>query len=554
MKHTRWYSALLSLILLLGMWACSPKAACDDEACGTLVVVTTAEADVLLPPATRSDIGVGLTDLIFTKLADLGPELNTVGDEGFTPLLANDWVFEDSLTIAFKIHPDAEWHDGAPVTATDVTFTFEVYRDSAINSSARQRLGRIASVTARDERTAIFRFTEVYAEQFFDAVYHMRILPRHILESVPMDQLATHAFGREPVGAGPYRFVRWDTGELVELEADSAFFLGRPGVKRLIWRFTADPNAAITHLVAGEADVMGSLGGPTNVDRVTATEHLRAVPYPVPVYMFVGFNLRDPKNAGRPHPLFADREVRRAVSMAVDRAALVRAVLGEYGNVPVGPATRPLWIWDDGIEQLPFDTAAARRELASLGWQDSDQNGVLDRQGRAFTFELLVPVSSGLRRQAAVIVKEQLARVGIDMKIHELEFNTFFARSSSGQFDAHFGAWGQDPSPASIADTWTTAAVGNLNFGSYSNREVDGLIREAMRAPNPAQAKARWHEALSTLNADPPAIWLLEPVAVAGVHQRFEDVSIRTDQWAADLWTWRVARGRMIERDLLARQ
>ncbi len=547
--------AALCALLVLGPWACSPEqAACEGDGCGTIVVVTTAEADILLPPATHTDVGVGLTDLIFAKLADLGSELNTVGDRGFVPVLATGWNYEDSLTIAFRLHPDARWHDGTPVTAHDVAFTFDVYRDTLVNAPAGPRIAHVASVTARDPQTAVFRFERAYPEQFFDAVYHMRILPRHLLESAPRGELATHAFGRQPIGAGPYRFVRWQSGELVELAADPEFFMGRPGIKRVIWRFTPDPNTALTQLVAGDADVMHALGGPPNIERVANAEHLRPVPYPVPVYMFIGFNFRDAENRDQPHPLFSNHQLRRAVSMAVDRETLVRALMGDYGNVPVGPVTRPIWVWDQDIRQLPFDSAGARQLLAELGWTDSNNDGILDREGRPLAFELLVPSSSGLRRQAAVIMQDQLKRVGIDMTITELEFNTFFARSAAGQFDAHFGAWGQDPSPSSIEDIWSTAGIDGQNFGRYSNPEVDRLIHSAVTAQDLEEARRLWQEAISVMNADAPAIWLIEPVAVAGVHDRFEGVSIRTDQWAANLWTWKVASDRMIARDLLARR
>lgn len=544
---------LLGVTTTLGLLGCRPELACENQGCGTVVVVTTAESDVLLPPATHTDVGIGIADLIFAKLADLGPELNTVGDDGFIPVLAESWQFEDPLTLQFSLNQLARWHDGQPVTAHDVAFTFAVYRDSLVNAPARARLARISSVTARDASTAVFTFDRSYPEQFFDAVYHMRILPAHKLGTVPRDQLATHPFGREPVGAGPYRFVSWTSGEAVELAADTSFFLGKPGIQRVIWRFTPDPNTAITQLVAGDADIMNSLGGPPNVERVAKTAHVKPVSYPVPVYMFLGFNFQDPKDDGRPHPLFANREVRQAITMAIDREALVRATLGEYGEVPVGPVTRPLWIWSEDIEQLPFDPNRARQLLAQLGWADTDGDGVLDKGGKRLAFELMVPTSSGLRRQAAVIVQDQLKKAGIEMTIAELEFNTFFSRSASGHFDAHFGAWGQNPSPASIEDTWTTAGIGNQNFGRYSNPEVDHLIREAITAPDKELARVRWRDALSTMNLDAPAVWLLAPVAVAGVHERLENVKIRTDQWAAGLWKWRVAPNRMIERDLLTR-
>ncbi len=540
---------LLVTPLLAGFWACEPQSGCAGTRCGTAVIVTSAEADALLPVILRTDVGVGLGDLIFAKLADVGPELNTVGDSGFVPGLARAWHFEDSVTLTFSLHGEARWHDGVPVTSDDVVFTFELYRDTLVNSPARPRLRAIASVTAEDPNTVTFRFHHRYPEQFFDAVYHMRILPRHLLDSVPRARLASHPFGRQPVGCGPYRFVRWNAGEFVELVADSAFFLGQPGLRRLIWRFAATPSGALTQLIAGEADILHAIAGRESLRRASEANHVRLVEYPLAVYAFIGFNLRDPRNADRPHALFGDRALRRALTMAVNRDAVVRALLGDYGEVPVGPVGRALGIWSDEVTQIPFDSVRAKRMLAELGWRDGDGDGVLDRHGTPLAFELLVPSSSALRRRAAVIVQDQLKRLGVSVKIQELEFNTFMSRAAAHRFDAHFGTWAQDPSPGSIEETWTSDGISQFNFGYYSHPHVDRLVRDALRTSDMATARVKWHAAISEINADAPAIWMYAPVGVAGVHERFENVSIRPDQWTTTLWTWRVPQTRLIDRD-----
>src|SRR5438105_2997323 len=158
----------------------------------TAIIVTTADADVLLPPVVQTIVGAAVSDQIFLKLADIGLGLNTVGDSGFVPRLARSWKFEDPLTLAFTLDPRARWQDGVPVTAADVAFTFDVYRDTLVPAHARPLLDRIASVTARDERTAVFRFRHAYAEQFYDATHQMRILPRHLLDTIPRARLASH--------------------------------------------------------------------------------------------------------------------------------------------------------------------------------------------------------------------------------------------------------------------------------------------------------------------------------------------------------------------------
>lgn len=531
-------SGVLAVVVASG---CGREPSCASAACGTAVIVTSAAADALFPPLSASDVSVGLGDLIFAKLADVGPSLNTVGDSGFVPVLARAWRFEDSLTLSLTLRAEARWHDGAPVTAEDVAFTFDVYRDSLVDSPTRPRLAEIASVTARDPHTVIIRFRRAYPEAFFDAVYHMRILPRHLLDSIPRARLASHPFGRSPIGSGPYRFVRWKPDEFIELAADTSFFLGRPGIPRLIWRFAGDPFTAVTQLVAGDADIMNALGGPESVRRVATASQVRLVEYPLTVYGFVAFNLKDPRAPDRPHPLFADRELRRALSMAVDREALVRAVLGEYGRVPVGPVSRAQWISSDDVEQIPFDTGAARRALTELGWRDSNGDGVVDRSGRPLAFDLLVPSTSSVRQRAAVILQEQLRRVGVSVTLRELEFNVFMTRAAAGRFDAYFGMWAQDPSPTSILETWTAAGLGHFNFGRYVSPAFDSLAHAAVGAGDAATARARWRAALAQINGDAPALWLFAPTGVAGINRRFANVSIRPDQWTASLWTWRIA-------------
>lgn len=538
--------ALAPAALLAGGCA---EPSCTGEWCGTAVVGVSGEAGSLFPPSIDTQIEAGLVDVIFAKLADIGPALNTIGDSGFVPVLASSWAFTDPTTLRFTLDPDARWHDGRRVTGDDVVFTFDVYRDTLVAAVAAPRLQRIASVTAPDSATVVFQFTEPYGEQFFDAVYHMRILPKHLLDTVPRDRLAAHPFGRQPVGAGPYRFVRWRAAEFIELEADSIHFRGRPGIPRLIWRFSPDFNALITQLVAGEVDILEYLGSPANIDRVERAPNARVVPYALPMYGYIAFNFRHPEDPTRPHPLFGDRELRRALAMAVDREAAIRAVLGESGQPAVGPLSTAFAIYSDTLHPPPFDSAEARRRLTALGWRDRDGNGVLERDGRPFSFTLLVPATSAVRVRMAEVIQAQLRRLGVHMTITTLDMEATSARAASGQFDAFFNAYGGDPSPVSIAEVWTRAAIGGYNYGRYVNPDVERLAARAMVASDLETAEPLWHAVVSRINADAPAIFMYELTAPAGVHTRFENVTFRPDQWTTMLWTWRIAPERMIDRD-----
>src|SRR6266511_3610563 len=535
-------------VLLVALASCERRGGCTGDYCGALVFAAAGEPDILLPPVTQQAYARDVLEQIFLKLADLGPSGNTVGDEDFQPLLAERWEWDGPLTLVFHVDPRARWQDGQPVNAADVVFTFDIYTDSLVNSPYRSSLRSIGAVTARDSLTAVFRFRTRYPEMFYDAVYHMRMLPAHLLRTVPRDQWRSAGFGRAPVGSGPYRFVSWKAGQSIELAADSTSFLGRPHIRRLIWRFTPDLQVAVTPPVAGDADAVDVLGPPDNVTRAKGAPDLVTYPYRGAVYGFLGFNLAAGGDTNKPHPLFGDRELRRALAMVVDRQALLKNVWGDLAQGPPGPLAWIWSIWDPATRELPYDTAQGRRLLTRLGWRDSDGDGILERDGQPLAFRILVPTTSGLRRQYARLLQQQFRAAGADVQLDEVEFGVFDERTQAGRFDAALITRTVDPTPSSsIAQVWSSA--GRSNAGHYANPVFDRLVDEARAATGRDEAKRQWRRALETLNQDAPAVFLFAPDNVAAVHRRVAGVTIRPDSYCALVRLWRIPADQLTVRD-----
>jgi len=498
-----------------------------------MVIATTGDADVLLPPVTTVTTGINVSDLIFCRLAELKAGLNTVDDSGYRPVLARSWTHPDSLTIVFHLDPRARWQDGVPVRAADVVYTFGVYRDTVVNSPLAPFLEPIGTVTALDTLTVAFHFTHWYPEQLYDATYQMRILPRHLLDTIPDARLASAPFGRAPVGDGPYRFVRWEAGSAITLAADSGWFLGRPGIGRLVWRVTPDLATAVSELLGGEADAMEVIPAPGQLARVEASRGVRLVAYPSPFYAGIVFNQR--------RPLLASRDLRRALAMGLDRATIVRSVFGRYADVAVGATSPMQWIYSDSIRQLPYDTAAAARALDRMGWRAAAPGAVRRRNGAPLRFTLLVPTSSQVRQRAAVIAQDEWRRLGVDVRIEPLEFTVMERRTARGDFDAAFESRTIDPSPASLLQWWSPGSAGNI--GAYDDPAFQTLTAAAMRQPTRAGAAPLWRRALEQLNADAPAVFLFSPRNEAAFSDRVDDVTIRPDSWLATVTTWRLRPG-----------
>ena len=521
---------------------------------GTVVIAVPTDVDILLPPLVVSLEGKKASDMLFDHLAEIGPKLNTVGDEGFEPQLAERWTWAaDSMSIAFHLNPKARWHDGRPVRAEDVKFTHATYAAPETGSPHAQSVADIDSVSVRDSLTAVVWFKRRSPEQFFTAVYHMHILPAHLLAGVPRTELKSSPFARQPVGSGRFRFARWVPGERLELVADTAHYRGRAKLDRVVWSVAPDFTAASSKLFAGEADFFEVMR-PEMMPQLARNASLKAVPYPALQIGFLLFNERDPKANARPNVMFADRNVRRALTMSLDRKLMLRTVLDSLGYVGLGPFTRTQASADETIPQLPFDLARARATLDSAGWRDANGDGVREKGGRPLEFTIMVPSSSKNRVRYAVLIQDQLKQVGARVHIEEMDFNAFNEHLRRRDFDAVVDGRALDPSPGVVRESWTRAAVrakDGANYGSYESAAFDAALDSAVVAAEPARSRAHFRRAYETINEDAPAVWLYELRQVAGAHKRLNITGVRADAWWAGIADWTIPADQRIERDRL---
>jgi peptide/nickel transport system substrate-binding protein len=520
------------MLLLL---ACREKPPCVN--CDTVVVSATGEPSSLLPPLVGETVGRDISDQVFERLADLKPGKAPLDSTGYEPRLAKSWERVDSLTLRFHLRTGARWHDGRPVTANDVVFSFDAYADSTLETAAGEQLRGSLHAEAADSSTVLVRFSRSYPEQLLDATWHVRIIPAHIWAEIQRAEWINDSSLAHLVGSGPYRITRWEHGQALTLEADSAQS-PLPAIRRLVWRFAPDPDAALNAVLSHEADLMETVGSPDRVARVEGDTSLSAVRYPSAAYGFVGYRERL-GDSGSGGEVLQDRAVRRALNMAVDRTAIAKAIFGPDSKAPPGPMSQLLWIWDDGIRTLPFDTAAAGRELDSAGWVRGSE-GNRRKAGRPLRFEILVPATSVTRKNAAVALQEAWRQVGAQVSVAAVEFPVFQKRLAEGKFDAYIGAYLDEPSPRGLADQWTTAGIGVLNYGGYRSAGFDSLFGQALAVRSLPEARTAWREAMDRINDDAPALFLYAPTNVAAVSHRLEGVAIDPYSWVSGIRNWRL--------------
>ncbi|MDQ6925069.1 MAG: ABC transporter substrate-binding protein [Candidatus Eremiobacteraeota bacterium] len=518
---------------------------------GTVIVATAADPGALLPPLATSTQASAVVDQVFDRLADLGDSLNTIGDRGFRPRLSDRWTWaKDSLSVSFHLAPAARWHDGTPVRARDVAFSFALYTDPVTASPLAPLLSNVDSVTATDSLTVTFWYKRRFPTQFFDVTYNLYVLPEHLLARTPRDRLIESPFARHPIGSGRFRFVSWTPNQRLEIAADANNYRGRPRLDRVVWSVAPDFGTATIQLLAGDADFIESLRA-ESFGQTARLRTVRLVPYPSLDYGFLQFNLHAVDGSPRPHRLFADRALRRALTMAVDRERIVRNVFDSLAYVAIGPVPRALFSDWRQIRQLPYNVVAARALLDTLGWQ-MGADGMRVRGGVPLAFTVLVPTSSAVRQRLAVLLQEQLRLVGARVTIQPLDFGAFGEHQRTHTFDAVIGGWHTDPSPVSIRQTWGSVGArlpGGSNFGSYESAAFDAQVDSALFTSDPARARPHWLRAYQIIVDDAPAIWLFEPRLVAGVHRRLHVVGLRADGWWTYLADWFIPARERIGRD-----
>jgi peptide/nickel transport system substrate-binding protein len=534
-------TAVIAALVGFSAWHPAGGQSRADER-SSIVIVTGLQATLPIPTLMEGAAGnvanMEIADQLFLRLAGLGPTLLTAGDRNFVPLLASSWSRRDSVTLVFDLDPRARWQDGVPVTARDVVFTMERARNRSVAPRLAELLKYITAVTAEGERRVVFRFSHPYAEQLYDATFHVAPIPAHLLDTIPPDALSRSAFAAQPVGNGPYRWIRAVPGQFIELRRNDDFFLGKPKIERVIVQAAADPDARVNLMLSGQADAMDNIPPPQdNIRRIAAEPSLRLIPVPSPTIGYLLFNQRDRRDRQRPHPILGDIRVRRAIGLALDRPLLVQVVFGSYGEVPYGPASPILWIRHGAPRPERQDLIEARRLLAAAGWRDTDSDGTLDREGRPLTLTLSLPNTSAIRKQMSVLIQEQLRGIGIGLELRQYEFPVWNERRTAGDFDLDFAALSQDPSPTGLSQSWT--CNGGNNVARYCDPRVDSLIEQAVLGRgDPAQ---HWHAVLRQIEADAPAVFLYAPTYVYAVSRRFRNVSLSpVSSWLL-LREWSVA-------------
>lgn len=455
---------------------------------------------------------------------------------GYEPYLAQSWEMTGDTGVVFHLRHDVHWQDGPPTTAYDVAFTYERAKDPATAFPNGEYFEYWQGVQVLDSFTVRFRF-KPHAEPLAGLPF-TPIVPKHLLDTIPPGRLRQAAFNMAPVGNGPFRYASHRGNDRWVFEANPDFpqaLGGRPYLDRFVWRVVPENIAQVADVETGDVDV--ALTPPMSaVRKAGAVKGVHLVEYPSRRYAFVGWN-------GRRPPL-NDPRVRRALTMAINRQAMVEGFRDGFGQVAVGPVLPWHWAFDHDLPPLPFDPDSARALLAAAGYRDRDGDGIVESPaGKPFRIVLKVAANNSVNRDIAELIRGNLAAVGVGITTQPVDGTTLIGdvTSPDRQFDAFVLAWDGD-FRLNLRNQFHSAEIaGPYQFASYRNPEVDSLLDAANVIEDRKQALPLWYRLQRILRDEQPWTFLYYQPQVLLVRDRLQGATMDIRGALVNLSRWWLA-------------
>lgn len=466
---------ILSAALLVGTVACAPPGATPSttvagtqagQSNGTsggtttakpangITVAMTAPWDTYIPFNTTSQYSDTVLDLVFDRLMFMH------SDGSFGSRLADSWERNvDSTKITFHLNKNAKWHDGKPVTADDVVFTSNVYASPDISVARRSMMNSFAGtdnsgmqakesdiqVKALDANTVEFTLKEAAPTDFLLSLRFREIfiIPKHIFGDRPIAQILQHEGWTKPIGSGPYKYVSEISGERIEFAANKDYFMGAPAFDQLVLR-VVDASNLLTGLINGEIDVVGA-GASIPLDdwAMTKTQkNLTAESVQTHSYQYMSINTQKP---------YLTKKVRQAIELAINKERIVTELLMGEGKVAAGPISELSPYFNSKLLPVVYDSAKAKQMLEEEKFPMSQ------------VLIMSVPKGNLVRERSAVLIQQDLEKVGIKTEIRTVDFPTHMEVLRKGEYDLGLVGSGGPVDPSQSVLDVTPGHINNFS-------------------------------------------------------------------------------------------
>ncbi len=502
-----------TLCLFLNLFLISNLAAAETstpEIGGSFVYQMKSEPTTIHPITSRDADSQHIHKFILDTL--LKHDIDTYE---WKPALAERYeVTKDNKVFTFYLRKNAVFHDGKPVTAEDVKFSYEAIFEPAYNAVHLQSYFEgISKVEVIDPHTVRFTTKDTYFKNFEVCAGFLQILPKHIYSDVAKSK----KMNKTLVGAGPYVLEKHDRGRRIVLKKFDKWYgnelpeyKGMYNFDQVTFRFVKDDNLAVEMIKKGEIDfifpmtaevfVKKTQGAPWGT-KVIKYKVENASPKP---YGYIGWNFRK--------EMFQDRNVRLALNYLMNRAEMIKKFRYDLSIPATGPLYQQSEYASPNVKPIPYDPKKASELLSKSGWEDKNKNGILEKTmgGKPVEFKFTLIYSNKDTEKYWSMYKEDLKNAGIDLELKFLEWNSFLKLLDEGDFDAAALAWGAGSVDWDPKQIWhsDSATVGGSNFIQYKNPAVDKLIDKARLENNKSRRIKILREVYEKIAYDAPYLFL----------------------------------------------
>jgi len=542
----------------------------------TLVIAMLGDADYLNPVIGATVTSSNIFGLIYPSLLQsefdtttglmnymaLEKKLRTVtpgqGKKAPKGAIAKSWrLSDDQKSLTYILRNDAFWDDGKPIVSEDFKFSYQLYGNPVIASARQQYLAELIgadkgkidfdkAIETPNDTTLVFRFYKPVPEHL--ALFHTSLtpLPAHRWKDVKPDEFRHSPLNLDPLGAGPYKLKNWQQQQEIVLVSNRKSNLPKPGnIPAITFKVVPDYTVRLTELQTGAVDVVENIKPEDFTALLKANHQLEIKTVGLRVYDYVGWaniDQEEYKRSGmfKPHPLFGSARVRLALTSAIDRQAIIDGYLKQYGvicNNDISPSLK--WAYNNRIAPHPYDPSKASALLKAEGWIPGS-DGILQKNGRRFSFVLYTNSGNARRNYASVIIQQNLRAIGIDCKLDVQESNVFFENLQARKLDAWMAGWsiGLEIDPL---DVWgSDLKKSRFNFAGYRNTRIDELCELAKQKMDQVGAKPYWLEYQEILHRDQPITFLYWIRETQGFSKRIEGEELNISGTFYNVDDWRL--------------
>ena len=503
----------LFVVVLLALSSAIPVGAAPA---GTVLRIgIDVDAGTLDPRLANDTTARRVIEQVFDGLVELDPELRVRG------ALAESWTQVSPTVWVFKLRRNVRFHDGAPLTAGDVVFTYTTILDPALRAPLRGLYTPITKVEAVDDGTVRFTLSAPYAPLLKYA--DMGIVSKGAVERLGAE------FAAKPVGTGAFKFVSWQRNSRITLEANPEYWKGRPKLGQVVFNIIPDNTTRAAALESGDVDLIHSPLSPQDVARLKNAQRVRVVETTGLGITYLNMNMVD--------PVMRDVRIRRAIAHLIPQQTIVKQIYREMDR-PATSVLLPAWsgVFTDQIAQPGHDITKAKALLAEAGWTDSNRDGVLDKGGQRLAISVRTHSEDPNRIQVVELLVSILRSSGIDARVEITEFPGLLQALLSGNYQVVLVGWlGLVDPDRGMYNQFHSK--GTQNWEKYTNPRVDALLDEGRQKADPAERARVYREVARIVAADLPYFVLTYQGYIVGVNRRVEGFTPIPSGSFRSLWT-----------------